>query len=96
MCPGPQPDDDDNAVSLYSPRLLQAIERARINNLEELNLSNMDLEVIPELIGNLTNLTSLNLSGAQIITDFLILQLSDYTESTGNLTAHFKFIVILH
>lgn len=60
-------DDDQDGVKRYSPQVLKAIEKAKKQGLTELKLTKMDLEWIPELIGTLTNLTSLDLSGTQIV-----------------------------
>jgi Leucine-rich repeat (LRR) protein len=61
---------------------MQTLERAKDRGLEELKLTNMDLEYLPEYIGNLTSLTSLDISGAQITKASLILLLSDYRKSS--------------
>jgi len=69
VIPGAQPDHEDNqdGARRYSPKVLNAIEKAKNRRLTELQLKNMEIEWIPELIGELTNLTSLDLSGTQIV-----------------------------
>lgn len=69
MIPGSQPDQDngEDGAKHYSPKVLSAINNAKIHSLKELKLNDMGVEWIPELIGNLTHLTSLDLSGTLII-----------------------------
>lgn len=66
--PGSQPDQDngEDGAKHYSPKVLSAINNAKIHSLKELKLNDMGVEWIPELIGNLTHLTSLDLSGNRL------------------------------
>ncbi|KAG0588226.1 hypothetical protein KC19_2G226900 [Ceratodon purpureus] len=63
---GSQPGHDDNSARHYPTQLLQLLERAKEDGQKELSLSKMDLEYVPEYIGNLTQLTSLDLSANQL------------------------------
>lgn len=94
MFPGSQPDHGGKEGRSYPPQLLQVLERAHVQRLKELNLNNTELEYVPEYIGNLTTLTSLNLSGAQIIKALLILLLLDCRKYSPSLKADFKCITV--
>ena len=62
----PDPSTSDGVAEglrLISPQLSAILARAEAKKLETLKLSNMDLTWLPEAIGNLKNLTSLDIAG---------------------------------
>jgi hypothetical protein len=55
--------DGMEGIRSFSPQLLETLEHAADQKLESLNLSSKGISWLPESIGLLTNLTSLDLSG---------------------------------
>jgi hypothetical protein len=56
-------EDGVEGVHSFSPQLLETLEQAAAQKLESLNLSSKVISWLPESIGLVTNLTSLDLSG---------------------------------
>ncbi len=56
-------EDGVEGVRSFSPQLLETLEQAAAQKLESLNLSSKVISWLPESIGLVTNLTSLDLSG---------------------------------
>jgi hypothetical protein len=55
--------DGTEGIHSFSPQLLETLEQLADQKLESLNLSSKGLSWLPESVGLLTNLTSLDLSG---------------------------------
>jgi hypothetical protein len=58
-------EDGVEGVRSFSPQLLETLEQAAAQKLESLNLSSKVISWLPESIGLVTNLTSLDLSGVR-------------------------------
>lgn len=57
-------EEGPEGIQGYSPQLMKILERAAVKKLETLSLSSKELTWLPESIGLLTNLTSLDISGS--------------------------------
>jgi len=74
---GSQLDHEDNqdGVTQYSSKVLDAIRNGKSQRLAELKLTSMDLKWVPEMVGELTNLTALDLTGTRVSNISLIWQI---------------------
>lgn len=68
-------EDNEDGVPEYSSKVLDAIRNGKSQRLTELILTNMDLKCVPEMVGELTNLTAVDLTGTRVSNISLIWQI---------------------